>query len=200
VIAAVLLAFLASYAGAWLAARRRTRDVAEAIGDSTRGTLRLTRRTATLVRGDLVPAPDPFQAFSGELRLRTPFAVLPPPAGQTLLFTGQLGVRPSAEIVWHRGRVPERALGRGPDTALWVARKLDFVAGDFALRGANTSALEHAFFDLQARFGDSLRRVTLLADAQPQLEVELSAAALAPSELPALVTTLRGLARAALRA
>ncbi len=180
-------------------AQRRLRDVAQALADSTRGAYRPTQRRAHLVRGDITPAPDPFAAFSAELVVRRPLGAVPMMGSQRLLLTGQLARRPAVELVWQRGQTPDRAIGRGPDTRLWVARRLDFVPGEYTVRGANPAPIEHQFVDLQTRFGAFTRRVRILAEAQPQLEVELEANRLNRDDIPALVTTVRALARAALR-
>lgn len=179
--------------------RRRLRDVAQALNDSTRGAWKPTQRRANLVRGDVVPAPDPFVAFSVELGVRGLLGAVPLMGSQQLLLTAQLAKRPAVELVWRRGHTPDRALGRGPETRLWVSRRLDFVPGEYAIRGSNPAPLEHQFVDLQTRFGAFTRSVRILAEAQPQLEIEMEANRLNSDDIPALVTTVRALARAALR-
>jgi hypothetical protein len=199
-VALLILLLLGGLAAASLVvANRRLADVARAVGDSTRGRFRPTQRRVGLLRGDILPAPDPFSAFSIELMVRGPTGALPVLGSQRFLLTGQLARRPTAELVWQRGRTPERALGRGPETRLWVLRRLEVAPGEFAVHGGNPAALEHAFFDLQARFGAFTRRVSILAEAQPHFEMVLEANGLTVEEIPALITTVRMLARAAQR-
>jgi len=198
----VVIAGLVVVLALWLIvlARRRLRSVAVAINDSTRSKYVPTQQRVGLLRGDILPAPDPFSACTVELVLRGPFGVLPTIGSQRIIVSGHFESRPVVELVWQRGRAPERALGRGPDTRLWVSRRLDFVAGEYAVRGVNPTALEHAFLDLQTRFGAFVRSVRILADAYPHFDVELEGNGLSPEDIPALITTLRALARTAVRA
>ena len=67
------------------------------------------------------------------------------------------------------------------------------------MRGANTGAIEHVFLDLQTRFRPFLFKISVQADTDPECTVILRLARFNLQELPALVTSLRGLGRAALR-
>lgn len=104
---------------------------------------------------------------------------------------------PQAELIWERGRIPAKALSRRGEATLWVQRRLDFLNYEYATRGVNPSSLIHNFTDLQTRFGPQLYKVTVQADAAPELEVGLRTAGLNPEELPPLITTLRATGRAA---
>jgi hypothetical protein len=84
-------------------------------------------------------------------------------------------------------------------TTLWQRRYSELLASEYAVRGADTGAIEHVFVDLQARFGGLLRRVSLVADREEwQLEVVLKSSELRAADTPALMITLCSLARAAL--
>ncbi len=74
------------------------------------------------------------------------------------------------------------------------------IDSEYAVRGADTTALEYVFVDLQARFGALLQQVSVVADREDvHVEVVMRGAGLRTSDAPALVTTLRSLGRAALR-
>lgn len=151
------------------------------------------------------PAPSPFRTLQAELGQLLPSWRSLGRLGSKkvrrnhLRLRGTLQERPSEELVWTRGRPPARAIARSPDPALWELRRLDLVDGDFAVRGINTMALEHAFFDLQARFGAFLQHIFVQVDADYEVEIELHADRLSAEDIPALITTLRALGRAALR-
>ena len=83
-------------------------------------------------------------------------------------------------------------------TQLWVARRLDFLDGEYSVRGKNPAAVEHAFVELQTRFGAFLQRVSVQAEPAPALDVVLGTAGLNSEEIPALVERVRALARGAL--
>lgn len=201
----VLLLFLIVDLLAWSAARRRTRDVVAAARDSTRGDLRPSARMRTgRVRAAIAPPPDPFRflkfefsmEFGGPLR-----AFLWPVAlrRQRLVLSGDLMRQPQAELVWEKGQPPSRALGRGPATLLWVARRLDFLGEEYAVHGANTAPIEHAFADMQRRYGPCTRRIALVREGPAQMVIALSTNRLNAEEISALVTSTCVLARAALR-
>lgn len=202
--AALLVALLL-----WLLLRRlalrRTREILAAFNDSTRSALVPSERPrATRVRAAILPAPEPFTHLGMEFSLGGggPLGVL---SGmllrrQRLVLHGALPGRPPAEIVWTAGRTPDRAVGRGPATRLWVAHQLPYGGGTYAVRGINTAHLEHAFTDLQTRFGELMRSSTIQVDAMPQMRVELAAGRLNREDVPALVATVRALGRAAMQA
>ena len=137
------------------------------------------------------PAPEPFRKLEAQMQTaqRSPRIVL----------RGQLVKRPLEELLWQRGRPPDRALRRSIDAGLWELRRIDLVDGEFAVRGVNTAALDHSFFDLQARFGAFLQRVSVQAGDDFEVEIVVNANRFNNEDLPALLATLRGLGRAALR-
>ncbi|MFZ1767815.1 MAG: hypothetical protein WAU00_01385, partial [Caldilinea sp.] len=117
-----------------------------------------------------------------------------------LIIRGRLPDRPAAELLWARGRIPARALARRERVSLWVQRRSDLIDSEYAVRGADTAALEHVFIDLQARFGPLLHSVNVVADREDvHIELIMRGAALRASEAPGLVATIRSLGRAAAR-
>lgn len=190
---------------AWGAARRRTRDVYRALADSTRSLLEPADKVRTgWLAASIAPAPDPFRALSCEFTIRrggmSAFLTWPfKYRKQSLVFHGALLRPPRAEIVWEKSQPPDRALGRGPASSLWTARQVDFLREEYAVRGANTAALEHAFGDLQGRFGAFTLHVQITAGAQNHMTVALACWGLNSEELPALVGAVSGLARASQR-
>jgi hypothetical protein len=200
----LLLLALFGLASIWAANRRRA-EILRAVDDSTNGRLTIERRLGWHgVRATIQPTPDPFASFTVECsmvgrggRLGLLSSLLGG-RSQRLVFYGMLQRRPHAEVMWERGRTPERALGRGPETSLWRAHRLDFLSGAYAVQGTNTAVLEHAFIDLQTRFGAYTQRVVVQANTNPQLVVALVANGMNREDIPALVTTVRSLARAAL--
>jgi hypothetical protein len=185
--------------------RRRAAALALALGDSTRGNLRFAQPlSAAGFQALIAPPPDPFVELSVRLALaggRSPAAAALWPVGgrgQSLGFAGRFRRPPTAELLWARGHLPDRALGRGVGTQLWVARRLDFLEGEYTVRGKNPAAVEHAFVELQTRFGAFLQRVSVQADPAPALDVLLDTAGLNAEEVPALVERVRALARGAL--
>ena len=196
---------------AWIAARvqtgRRNQGLAQGFADSTRHALRFERGPAAngfVARFD--PAPDPFVRLV--LRYRSGATVDPlgllmrafVGRGDELVIHGLLPDRPAAELDWERGRIPERALARRARVSLWVQRRSDFIESEFAVRGVDTTALEHVFVDLQARFGVLLHSVSVVADRQDlHMEIVMRGAALRASEAPGLIATIRSLGRAAMR-
>lgn len=205
-----LLAVLLLLSIAWVAARvqleRRSRALVLALNDSVRGRVVVRRGPNTDgFAGGLQPAPDPFVQFDVDYRTLSPFDLvghvqsLFVPHGDLLVFSGKLPTRPAAEIVWRQGHVPGQALARRERSTLWVQRRLDIVDAEFAVRGANTGAVEHVFVDLQARFRPYVLEISVQSDRDPELTVALQLAGLNLQEIPALVTSLRALGRAALR-
>ncbi|MBX3012736.1 MAG: hypothetical protein KF832_14565 [Caldilineaceae bacterium] len=190
----------------WLLAaiyyRQQGLAISSKLGESGRGQLSFTRSPQP--RGffvQLQPPPEPFW------RLSVAYHTTPNPiewvlrrwANQQarLVIQGQLAERPQAELLWIRGRVPARALSRARNPDLWVQRRMDFMPYEYATRGVNTSAIVHAFTDLQTRFGPQLAKVAVQADAHPEIEIVVRTAGLDLDEIPALITTIRALGRAA---
>lgn len=194
---------------AWLAAReqmaKRSRQVLERLGESTYGRLALKRGPdARGFEAAIAPAPEPFVQFSVTYATASALdlpgmVVRTVRGGNELVFLARLPARPVAEILWEAGGIPGQAIGRRNHTSLWVRRHLDIVDADYVVRGANTRAIEHVFVDLQARFHPLLRVIQVQADAEPEVRVVLQASGVNPQEMPALVTSIRGLGRASQR-
>ncbi len=197
---------------------RRRRALLLSLGDAARSAPVVQGDSSTLDQwthvgsfvADLHPAPDPFIVFT--LACRAPVTLNPLGLlarwllrrGGTLRITARLPRRPSAELVWARGRTAGVALGRDEAASLWVQRRLDTTGSEYATRGPNPQAIVRAFQDLHARFGPLLDRVLVQGRRDPKgnlldIEVTLHIGSLNASELPALVATLRALGRAALR-
>jgi hypothetical protein len=208
---ATIAAVLALLIIAWLAARvqtgRRNQGLAQGFADSTRSRLIFARSPAAggfIARFE--PAPEPYTQL--ELLYRggatvDPIGLLMRAATgrrDELVVRGLLLDRPAAELLWARGRIPARALARRARVSLWVQRRSDLIASEYAVRGVDTTALEHVFVDLQARFGALLHSVSVVADREDvHVEIVLRGADLRAAETPGLVATLRSLGRAALR-
>ena len=150
----------------------------------------------------LQPAPEPFQRLTvayhtGANPLIWPWrlAARQPPR---LVIQGVLTQRPHAELFWHQGRIPGRALGRNASATLWIQRRIDFLNCEYVTRGVNPAGLVHAFTDLQTRFGAQLYKVAIQADNVPEVEVGLRTAGFNPEMLPPLIATVRGAGRSAL--
>jgi hypothetical protein len=193
----------------WLAGARQnvrhSRAMLATLNDSTRGVVSLQRGPD--FRGffaNLQPAPEPFTQFiityHAASNLNLLGVLLRPLTRQAdrMVIHGKLQARPAAELIWMRGRIPARALGRDRGATLWVQRHLDFVNTEYATRGVNPGALAHVFTDLQTRFGPWLYKMSIQADDIPEMEVVLKTQHLNPEELSAFVTTLRAAGRAAL--
>ncbi len=208
---ATIAALLALLILAWLAARiqtgRRNQGLAQSFADSTRSRLVFARAPAA---GGFVahfdPAPEPFV----QLQLLYRDGATVDPIGLLVriatgrrderVLRGLLRDRPAAELLWARGRIPARALARRARASLWMQRRSDLIASEYAVRGIDTTALEHVFVDLQARFGTLLHSVSVVADREDaHVEIVLRGADLRAAETPGLVATLRSLGRAALR-
>lgn len=188
-----------------IAAHRRRREIMQALRDSTRSELHSERRTGRHSdRVSFLPPPDPFAQLSVEFSMAPVDARLGGLLGllglrrQQLALHGSLRSRLGAEVTWERGRAPDRALGRSPSTHLWTSRRLDFVDGAYAVHGTNTASLEHAFVDLQTRFGAYTQRVLLQANAKPQVVILLRVGGFNREDMPALVATVLALARSSL--
>ncbi|HAJ37589.1 MAG TPA: hypothetical protein DCL15_18125 [Chloroflexi bacterium] len=194
---------------AWMAARlqtgRRNQGLAQAFADSTRSRLVFVRPPAAGgFDARFEPAPEPFEHLSLVYRGGTtvdPIGLLLRAlrGNDVLIVRGLLHTRPAAELIWARGRIPDRALARRARVSLWVQRRSDLIASEYAVRGADTTALEHVFVDLQARFGALLQRVSVIADREDvHVEIVLHGAGLRATEAAALIATVRAVGRAAL--
>lgn len=204
-----LMALAALLVIAWAAARlqtgRRNQGLAQAFADSARSRL-IFGRPPTVGGFDACfdLAPEPFAHLSLVYRgggTVDPIGLLVRilRGSDVLVVRGLLHTRPAAELLWTRGQIPDRALARRARVSLWVQRRSDLIAREYAVRGADTTALEHVFVDLQARFGALLQRVSVVADREDvHVEIVLHGAGLRSTEAAALITTVRSLGRAAL--
>lgn len=193
----------------WLARRlrtsRRSQELAEAFRISLRSQLTFTHApSARGFQASFEPPPEPFDQFNidyGGLSNRGLLdrIIAGLVASDLLVIYGRLASRPVAEISWERGRIPGRALARRSRGSLWVRRRSEILGSEYAVRGADTSALEHVLVDLQARFGPLLEAVSVQAEEPREFQLVLHTGALEAREVPALVITVRALGRAALR-
>ncbi len=202
IIGGVLL-FLATLhlLGLWVA-RRRMMALADAFQSTTRGAIAIVQVQRALVSSIVLQrAPSPFTTFEVDfdmgfsLPTRAIWALIT--RFQLLTITATLNARPHCDLVWQLGGVADKALGRAEETELWRKRTLSDGAGEYAVRGPNTAALEHAFLDLQSRFGPYLKAVDVSLDL-PNVTVILLARRLNTDDIPALVTATRALGRGAL--
>lgn len=188
----------------WLRKRRRGRVILTALRASCRGAIEFRRGPGAWgFVAAVTPAPDPFREFSVSFRAMSIFD----PFDCLLRLTGappsQLHIwailprPPEAELVWERGLVPARALGRRPGRMLWELHRLDLGSVEYATRGLNAGALRHTFSDLYARFSAVLQRVTVQREGAPQFEIVVAGNALDAREVSALITTIRAAGRAA---
>jgi hypothetical protein len=205
VVAIVLLLILALLA-ARVQAARRGQEILRALDESARGRVQLLRGPdARGFVGSFQPPPEPFLHLVADYRVARAFdlpgQLLNPftHGAERLIFVAKLPARPAAEIIWQEGQTPGRALAQRDRSHLWVLRRLEMVHAEYAVRGANTGAIEHVFLDLQTRFRPFLVRISVQADADPECTVVLRLSRFNLQELPALVTSLRGLGRAAQR-
>jgi hypothetical protein len=184
--------------------QRRSQAIFDAFANGAYG--RLQAQQAPNWRGFVArfdSAPEPYRQFTVKFTAFSYFSLLDfalsnRATANQLLINGRFEQHPRQELIWIRGRSPARALRRGADPYLWVQRRLDLVDGEFAVRGVNTGALEHSFFDLQVRFGPFLKQVQVTADNVADIEIRLKATELNIEHIAALMTTLRMLAKAAL--
>lgn len=203
---AVLLLLILAVIAARVQSVRRGREILARLDESARGSIKLLRGPdAGGFVGTFEVPPDPFLRLVADYRAARTYDLL----GQLLnpfthhaerlIFVAKLPARPTAELIWQEGQAPGRALAQRDRSHLWVLRRLDVVNAQYAVRGANTGAIEHVFLDLQARFRPFLVRISVQADADPECTVVLRLTRFDLRELPALVTSLRGLGRAAQR-
>lgn len=205
--AVLMLLLVIAWTAARLQTRRRNQTLAAGFDSSTRSRLvYASPPSAGGFNAHFEPPPEPFVRL--ELRYHGGATVDPlglllrMVSGRTdeLVIRALLPERPAAELVWARGRIPERAMARRARASLWMQRRSDLIDSEYAVRGVDTTALEYVFVDLQARFGALLQRVSILADREDvHIEVVMRGGELQGSATPALVTTLRSLGRAAQR-
>ncbi len=206
IVLAIVLCIVLAWGVGKLRQRQHVRLIFDALRDSCHGQVVVQHRpNTTEFIAEVRPAPDPFSRLTVRylcgtnpltLDLIFPTARYP---NNTLLFQGVLLDRPTAELVWLRGQIPTRALGKGPGSRQWSFPRLDFVNAEYAVRGAHPGALEHAFSDLHTRFGPLLRHVHIRLDEQPEVEIALYGARLNVEEIPALVAVIRAAGRAAIQ-
>ncbi len=205
-IVALLLLLVLAVVAARVQARRRSQVLLGLLNESARGQVVLLRGPdAGGFVGAIQPPPEPFLHFVVDYRFAQTYdlvgQLLNPLThhAERLLFVAKLPVRPAAELIWQAGQSPGRALGQRERSQLWVLRRLDFINVQYAVRGANTGAIEHVFLDLQTRFRPFLVKISVQGDADPECTVVLQLARFNLQELPALITSLRAVGRAALR-
>jgi hypothetical protein len=205
----VLLIVALLVLSSWLASGwqkvRRCRALTNALNDSSRGRIVVERGPARWgFFARIQPPPEPFTQFTINYRSGSRLDLfgwlLPTLAsrGDRMFISGRLRTRPHAELVWARGQIPARALGKKPSATLWEQRRLDITNSEYATRGANPRALVHFFIDLQTRFEPFLEKVYVQADELPEVQVVVRPAGLNADEIPALVTTIRSAGRGAL--
>jgi hypothetical protein len=203
---ALLLLFVLAVVTAQVQAVRRSQAIVSALNETGRGKITLLRGPdAGGFVGSLQPPPEPFQHFVADYRFAAAFdlvgQLLNPLThrAERLVFVAKLPSRPAAEIIWQESQAPGRALAQRERSHLWVLRRLDIINAEYAVRGANTGAIEHVFLDLQTRFRPFLVKISVQADADPECTIVLRLSRFDLRDLPALVTSLRSLGRAALR-
>lgn len=199
------LLVLLCWAAGWLRKRRRVRVILDALAAGSRGRIEFRRGPGAWgFVAAMTPAPEPFREFSVSFRAMSildPIDCLKRLSGgppSRLHIWALLPSPPEAELVWVRGQVPERALGRGPGRTLWELHRLDVGGAEYATRGLNAGALRHTFLDMYARFSAVLQRVVVQREGAPQFEVVVAGNALDVREVSALLTTIRAAGRAAL--
>ena len=165
----------------------------------------------------LLPAPEPFDYCSVRYRTRAefnPFAWLTQliaPAPEHLVLRAMLpcaarlrACLDSRTDAVHSARSAPRAVSFGPVIALII------VDAEYATRGDTTNGVQHAFGELQNRFGPFLStswsvpmclwRSHMLSRkgvAEPHITVTLSTARFDPAQTPVLIALIRSLGRAA---
>lgn len=176
-----------------------------ALNDSTRGRIAIQHApSAAGFVAQIEPAPEPFVKFQIAYQAMKQYDVLRRllnprvPRQDRLDIQGALRSPPRQELVWARGTIPARALGREANSPLWTRHRLDFTRSEYATRGTNPGALAHTFSDLQTRFEPCLYNIFVLADEDPTLCVALRGSALNADEIPRLVALIRAAGRAAL--
>jgi hypothetical protein len=202
--AALIATAIAGYTAGMLGRRQRVRDVAGALDESTSARFVAEPSARGQLAGILTPAPEPYERlevqFSMNRHAEPPqmARVEGPGGGQLLILSGRLRREPTAEIVWQRGHAANRALGRGSGSDLWVRHPVTPSGGEYAVRGANTHALEHAFAEYQRRFGRTSLLVSVERTGSHHVRVAVRVAGIDVAEIRALVGAIRALGRAAL--
>lgn len=189
-----------------LAARRRRRDLLQALETSTRGTVQpFPVKQWGTIACTLSPPPEPFSQFFVYFTMRPrpwPLGIVSRLFGgrsQRIELRGVLRQRPTTELIWQRGMPAARAAGRGAETELWKLRRLPVAPGEYAVRGANAQGVEHLFVDAMARYGAFAQKVTLQIERAPHVQIVLAANGLNAEDVAALVSMVAGLGRAATR-
>ena len=201
---ALLLLLVIAWSTAQIRKRSQVKAMLSALHDTTFG--RCVPHVRTGAWGFAVaiePAPEPFRELSVSLRVTSLWDPLDWVAWTVrgertrLQFAGTLAPPPPTELLWVRNRPPLTvrgvAAGRGP----WVIQRLDITQTEYAMRGANPTAMRHAFADLHARFYTHLALVTVQKDRAPHVRL-VAEGRLDPRMLSPLVASVRGLGRVAL--
>jgi len=200
---ALLLAL--AWIGSWQQKRRSTKAILAAVNDATFG--RCIPRSRTGAWGFAISIEPPPERFRECNISYQPVSIFDPVdlfrmwfGGARTLFqiAGVLADVPAAEITWIRGLPPARALGNNPGRSPWVQSRLDFAGAEYATRGANVGALKHVFQDMYARFTPALVSITIQRERRPQLLV-VAGGKLTVRDISPLITSVRALARAAMR-
>jgi hypothetical protein len=207
----------------WIAGRaqmlKRSRLFLVNLDDSTAAHTELDRpASAGGFATTLLPAPEPYDFCFVRYRTRAEFNPLAwllqliAPAPELLEIRAMLPAPPGSELVWIRGQLPATALGLHPSRDLWTLHRLDIVDAEYATRGDATNAVQHAFGELQNRFGPFLNHIVVRADVaytrttqaelvdgtvEPHITVSLSTARLDPGQTQILMALVRSLGRAA---
>ena len=188
-------------------AGQRSRRLLAALNDSARGVPQASHGPGR--RGflaDIQPPPEPFDRVTVEHRIRqplNPWAWLFPATvarREFLLIRATLPTPPRQELIWLRHGTPATALGLEPGSGLWTLHNMDFIAGEYASRGDNTTGVRHGLSELQTRLGPWLDEVTVWHDPAHAENVRLivRTAPLTMADVPILINLVRSLGRAAL--
>jgi hypothetical protein len=204
-LATVILLLAFAWIGGWLQKRRSTTAILTAVNDATFG--RCVPRSRSGAWGFAIsvePPPEHFREFNISYQAVSIFDPIDlgriwfGRAKTLFQIAGVLADVPTAEITWIRGLPPARSLGKNPGRAPWVQSRLDFVGAEYATRGANVGALKHVFQDMYVRFTLALLSITIQRERRPQLRV-VAGGKLTVRDISPLITSVRALARAAMR-
>ncbi len=213
------LLLLASWVAGRAQLRRRSERFLTYLDDSTAADAEIAKPLSSGgFETTLRPAPEPFDFCFVRYRTRAKFNPLAwllqliAPSPEQLEIRAMLPSPPGSELVWIRGQLPPTALGLHPSRDLWTRHRLDTVDAEYSTRGDATNAVQHAFSELQNRFGPFLVHIVVRADvaytettqsellagvAEPHVTVTLSTARLDPAQTPVLIALVRSLGRAA---
>ncbi len=213
------LLLLASWVAGRAQMRKRSELILTYLDDSTAADAEIEKPLSSGgFETTLRPAPEPFDFCLVRYRTRAQFNPLAwllqliAPSPEHFEIRAMLPSPPGSELVWIRGQLPATALGLYPSRDLWTLRRLDIVDTEYATRGDATNAVQHAFGELQNRFGPFLVHIVVRADipytettqselldgiAEPHVTVALSTARLDPAQTPILIALVRNLGRAA---